>query len=60
MYFNDIDEQENGGTFKSDSITLEKMKKKQLEKGGNWYEGKFEFSTDEPVKLSKAEKKPEE
>lgn len=45
---------------KSDSITLKEMKKKQLEKGGNWYEGKFEFSTDEPVKLSKAEKKPEE
>lgn len=32
------------------------MKKKQLEKGGSWYEGKFEYSTDEPVKLSKAEK----
>lgn len=60
VYFNDIDEQENGGTFKSDSITLEKMKKKQLEKGNSWYEGKFEFSTNEPVKLSKAEKKPEE
>ena len=59
VYFNDIDGEENGGSFKSDSIALEKMEKKQLEERDHWYIGKFEFSTKAPIKLSKKEKKPE-
>lgn len=62
VYFNDIDGEENGGSFKSDSIALSdsKMEKKQLEEGSHWYVGKFEFSPKKPIKLSKKEKKPEE
>lgn len=50
-YFNDVDGNVNGGTFKSDSIALKEMDKKQLEKGGEWYAGKFELTT--TVKLKK-------
>lgn len=58
VYFNDVDGEKNGGAFKPDSILLQKMDKKQLEKGHGWYTGKFEFST--KVKLSKKEKNTEE
>lgn len=44
-YFNDVDGAANGGTFKSDSISLKTMDKKQLEKGNEWYAGKFELTT---------------
>lgn len=60
VYFNDIDGEENGGSFKSDSITLKDMKAERLEKGDRWYVGKFEFSPKTPVKLSKKEKNTEE
>lgn len=60
VYFHDIDGEENGGAFKSDSISLEDMDMKQLEEGGRWYAGKFEFSTKDAVKLEKEEKKSEE
>lgn len=59
VYFDDVDEENNGGTFKSDSIALEKMDKKQLKKGDGWFNGQFEY-TAPVVKLSKEEKKPEE
>lgn len=53
VYFHDIDGEENGGTFKSDSIALKDMDMKQIEKGdNNWYNGKYEFTTKTPVKLS--------
>lgn len=58
VYFHDVDGDENGGTFKSDSIKLIDLEKKTVEKGsGGWYQGTFEFSTSKPVKLSKEEKK---
>lgn len=54
VYFHDIDGEENGGTFKSDSIALKDMDMKQIEKGdNNWYNGKYEFTPKHPVKLSK-------
>lgn len=59
VYFDDVDEENNGGIFKSDSIALEKMDKKQLKKGDGWFNGQFEY-TAPVVKLSKEEKKPEE
>lgn len=59
VYFDDTDGENKGGAFKSDSIALEKMDKKQLKKGNGWFEGQFEY-TAPVVKLSKEEKKPEE
>lgn len=59
VYFDDVDGENNGGIFKSDSIALEKMDKKQLKKGDGWFNGQFEYSAP-VVKLSKEEKKPEE
>lgn len=59
VYFDDVDGENNGGIFKSDSIALEKMDKKQLKKGDGWFNGQFEY-TAPVVKLSKEEKKPEE
>lgn len=35
------------------------MNKKKLEEGDHWYTGKFEFSTKDPVKLSKKEENTE-
>lgn len=60
VYFNDIDGDENGGAFKSDSLALKDMTVKQLEKAEHWYTGKFEYSPEEPIKLSKEEKKTDE
>lgn len=60
VYFNDIDGDENGGAFKSDSLALKDMTVKQLEKAEHWYTGKFEYSPEEPIKLSKEEKKTNE
>ncbi|RHI94773.1 hypothetical protein DW150_04030 [Phocaeicola vulgatus] len=59
VYFNDIDGEENGGAFKPDSIFIKDMNKKKLEEGDHWYTGKFEFSTKDPVKLSKKEENTE-
>lgn len=55
VYFHDVDGEENGGTFKSDSVRLSGMEKKQMENGSGWYNGKFEFSMKKPVELSKKE-----
>lgn len=60
VYFNDVDGDANGGAFKSDSIKLVDMDKKLLEKGDGWYNGKYELSSEGPVKLSKEDKKTEE
>ena len=57
VYFNDVDGEQQGGTYKSDSIALEKMEKKQLEKGKGWYDGKYEFKG--AIKLAKKDNKPE-
>ena len=60
VYFNDIDGDENEGAFKSDSLALKDMTVKQLEKAERWYIGKFEYSSEKPIKLSKEEKKKDE
>ena len=50
-YFDDIDGDANGGTFQSDSTSLNDMQSKQIEKGdGNWYEGKYEFEVQQKLK----------
>lgn len=59
VYFDDVDGENNGGIFKSDSIALEKMDKKQLKKGDGWFNGQFEYTVP-VVNLSKEEKKPEQ
>ena len=43
----------------NDSIFIKDMNKKKLEEGDHWYTGKFEFSTKDPVKLSKKEENTE-
>ena len=35
VYFNDIDGEENGGAFKSDSVLIKDMNQKKLEEGGH-------------------------
>lgn len=60
VYFDDVDGEENGGAFKSDSIDVRDMEKKQLNQENGWYTGKYEYSTKDPVKLKKEEKKSEE
>lgn len=60
VYFNDIDGEENGGAFKSDSVLIKDMNQKKLEEGGHWYVGKFEFSPKGSIKLSKKEKNRED
>lgn len=55
VFFNDVDGDANRGSFKSDSVEVEKMEKKLIEDGkGHWYKGKYELST--TVKLKKADK----
>lgn len=53
VYFNDIDGEENGGAFKSDSIALKNMDMKKIEEGDGWYRGKYEITPKSPIKLSK-------
>lgn len=60
VYFHDIDGEENGGAFRSDSVQIKEMDANKLEEGKDWYVGKFEFSTKTPVKLSKEEGNTEE
>ena len=49
-YFDDIDGDANGGTFQSDSTSLNDMPSKQTEKGDGWYEGKYEFEVQKKLK----------
>lgn len=53
IYFNDIDGEENGGNFKSDSIALKDMEMKQVGKGSGWDRSTYEFTPKSPIKLSK-------
>ena len=52
-YFDDIDGDANGGTFQSDSTSLNDMPSKQTEKGDGWYEGKYEFEVQQKLKKEK-------
>lgn len=49
--FEDVDGEDNGGLFKSATLGLDDMTKKQLEKGGHWYRGDYELTAN--VKLEK-------
>ena len=42
--FRDIDGEADGGEFKSERFTRDKLDKKQLKKGNGWYEGEYEYS----------------
>lgn len=54
VYFNDVDGEKNGGTFKSDSVLLRELDRKPVKKGDNsWYQGEYEMTVS--VKLSPAE-----
>ena len=51
VYFDDIDEDANGGTFQSDSTSLTDMEATQVKEGsGNWYKGQYEFTTEKKLK----------
>lgn len=52
VYFNDVDDSQNGGTFKSDSIALEDMEIEKIEEGEGWNRGTYQLSTE--IKLKKA------
>jgi putative lipoprotein (rSAM/lipoprotein system) len=47
----DIDGEDNGGEFQSDTIKVWDLPKKQIEKGSGWYEGKYEVTAN--IKLKK-------
>lgn len=50
-YFHDIDGNDNGGTFQSDSVLLKDIKRTELIKGDNkWYVGKYEYIIDIQLK----------
>ena len=48
----DIDGEDNGGDFMSDTIKVRDLPKKEVEKGdGSWYMGKYEVSAKIKLKL---------
>ena len=47
----DIDGEDNGGEFQSDTIKVWDLPKKQIEKGSGWYEGKYEVTAKIKLKL---------
>lgn len=51
LYVEDIDGEDNGGEFLSDTINVWDLPKKEVEKGSGWYEGKFEVNAN--IRLEK-------
>ena len=51
LYVEDIDGEDNGGEFQSDTIDIWDLPKKEVEKGSGWYEGKFEVNAN--IRLEK-------
>ena len=51
LYVEDIDGEDNGGEFQSDTINVWDLPKKEVEKGSGWYEGKFEVNAN--IRLEK-------
>ena len=47
----DIDGEDNGGEFQSDTIDIWDLPKKEVEKGSGWYEGKYEVTAKIKLKL---------
>ena len=51
LYVEDIDGEDNGGEFQSDTIDIWDLPKKEVEKGSGWYEGKYEVTANIKLKL---------
>ena len=51
LYVEDIDGEDNGGEFQSDTIDIWDLPKKEVEKGSGWYEGKYEVTANINLKL---------
>ena len=51
LYVEDIDGEDNGGEFQSDTIDIWDLPKKEVEKGSGWYEGKYEGTANIKLKL---------
>ena len=52
LYVEDIDGEDNGGEFQSDTIKVRDLPKKEVEKGdGSWYMGKYEVTANIKLKL---------
>ena len=54
LYVEDIDGENNGGEFQSDTIDIWDLPKKEVEKGSGWYEGKYEVTAN--IKLNQKKK----
>ena len=51
VVFEDVDGEENGGLFASDSVSAGSMAKVKVRKGdGNWYEGEYELTANAKLK----------
>ena len=53
LYVEDIDGEDNGGEFQSDTIDIWDLPKKEVEKGSGWYEGKYEVTANIKLKQEK-------
>jgi len=51
LYVEDIDGEDNGGEFQSDTIDIWDLPKKEVKKGSGWYEGKYEVTANIKLKL---------
>ncbi|MCQ2110806.1 MAG: radical SAM-associated putative lipoprotein [Bacteroidaceae bacterium] len=49
----DVDGDNNGGTFKSDTLKIQDFKLVQTKKGKGWYEGRFDASAEVTLKKEK-------
>lgn len=49
--FEDVDGDKNGGKFANDTVWLDGMTKKKVQKGdGHWYDGAYELTADKQLK----------
>lgn len=52
IVFEDVDGDEHGGLFETDSVVSADMSKRRVKKGdGSWYDGEFELTADKRLKL---------
>ena len=53
VYFDDVDGEDNGGLFQSDSTNIADMEATLVEEGhGSWYQGKYEFEVHIKIEIS--------
>ena len=50
VIFEDTDGTANGGDFQGDTLSLTDLEKTLVEKGGEWYKGKYEMKGDVTLK----------